>query len=214
MPARRNPTGETVRIPESWDDLLERDPQRAELAPVAVAAIESAHEIWRFVAAEPNGDHVEHQPHLLWWRPDSDADAELCLAGTRRIDGQLHLHTWFLLDDAWAAFRRYWAHGTLEHPRRRLCPAYSVARDVLYLHPDPHVPYRVTRLAQRLSLFAYLDARVGYPAVVGFEFQDVQRHAAQLEHTPEVGGLLASRWSVENGTETLATLLTRTATVS
>jgi hypothetical protein len=210
MPGRRNPTGGTVRIRDGWDGLLELDPQRSELVPVALAAIDGAHEVWRFVAAEPDGDRVEHQPHLLWYRPHVDAEAELCVAGTRRVDGELHLHTWFRLDDPWATFRRYWAHGTLEHPLRRLRPAYSAERDVLYLHPDPHVPYRVARLVRQISLFAYIDARVGYPAVVGFELQDVRSHAALLDGCPEIAGLLASRWGAGDGTQTLGTLLTRT----
>jgi hypothetical protein len=208
MPGRTNPTGTTVRIPDRWDDVLERDPQRAELVPVALAALESAHEIWRFVATGPNGDSVEHQPHLIWCRPSVDAPAELCLAGTRRIDGELHLHTWFRLDDQWGAFRRYWSQGTREHPLGRVRPHYSDARDVLYLQPDPHVPSRVPRLAPRVSLFAYLDARVGYPALVGFEFQDARHHAPRLDDTPEIAGLLASSWSADDNVKTLAALLT------
>jgi hypothetical protein len=206
-PGRVNPAGETVHVPQGWDDVLEHDAQRAALVPVALTALDSPHEIWRFVAHEPDGDDVEHQPHLVWCRPAEGAEPELCLAGTRRIDGRLHLHTWFRLDDPWSAMRRFWSLGTLEHPLRRVRPSYSAGRDVLYLHPDPGTSYRVTRLAPRISLFAYLDARVGYPAVVGFELQDARRQAALLGETPEIAGLLASRWGVGETVETLATLL-------
>jgi hypothetical protein len=209
MPSRTNPAGEAVRIPDEWEDILERDPQRAALVPVALAALDNADEIWRFAAHEPDGHQVEHQPHLIWCRPGVNTEPELCLAGTRRIDGRLHLHTWFRLDDPWAAFRRYWAYGSRQHPLRRVRSSYLPGRDVLYLHPDPHVPYRTTKLAPGVSLFAYLDATVGYPALIGFEFQDTRQHGPLLEHTPEVAGLLTTRWGVDDTVETLATLLTQ-----
>jgi hypothetical protein len=214
MPSRTNPAGETVQIQDCWDEVLQEDPQRAALVPVALAALDHAAEIWRFIAVEANGYQVEHQPHLIWCRPGENAEPETCLAGTRRIDGQLHLHTWFRLDDPWAALRRYWAHGTRQHPLRRVRPTYVPGRDVLYLHPDPSVPYRATKLAPSLSLFAYLDARVGYPALVGFEFQDTRQHVPLLEHTPEIAGLLTTRWGVGDNVETLASLLTATPSLA
>ena len=92
MPSRPNPAGEAVRIPDCWDEILEQDSQRAALVPVALAALEGAHEIWRFVAVEPDGGEVEHQPHLIWCRPGAEADPEICLAGTRRGETVVRQH--------------------------------------------------------------------------------------------------------------------------
>jgi hypothetical protein len=96
------------------------------------------------------------------------------IAGTRRIEGRLHLHTWFRYADGASALRRYWASGTPVYPVRRVELVYAERRDVLYLRPDPPVPYRVERLATRSSAFVYLDSRRGFPSAVGLELQDVR----------------------------------------
>jgi hypothetical protein len=169
----RNPAGEVVVI-EGFGDEVACDPQRWALVPAALAALEHAHELWWFSGEEAGAQSVEHWPHLLWCTIDG-APAELVIAGTRRIDGRLHLHTWFRYADAAAALRRYWAAGTPVHPVRRVEPIYAERRDVLYLRPKPPLPYRVERLATRSSAFAYLDARRGFPSVIGLELQDVRR---------------------------------------
>jgi hypothetical protein len=205
-PAVANPAGELVAVAPDWDDVLEHDPQRAALVPVALAALREPHEIWRVVAGG-GGDAIEHQPHLIWARAD-DAPAELFLAGTRRVGGRLCLHTWFRLADPWSTLRRLWARATLEHPRRRLRPLYVASRDVLYLHPEPHVPYAATRLAAEASVFGYLDARVGFASLVGLEIQDVRRQGHLLTEAAEIAGILASSWLVaDQGPVELGTYL-------
>ena len=198
-PAIINPAGETIHIARDWEPVLEHDPQRAALVPTALAALKQPHEIWRFVAVDREGAPVEHQPHLIWSRRGNGAHAEVTLAGTRRIGDHLHLHTWFLLDQPWPTLRRFWSQGTRQYPQRHLQPLYVPERDVLYLHPDPHIPYRATRIVTDASVFGYLNAGVGFPSLVGFEIQDATTAVPRLEQEAEIAGLLATIWQIHNG---------------
>ena len=194
-----NPAGELVVVAPGWADEVADEPQRWSLVPAALAALERPHEVWR-LAAEEAGAEVEHWPHLLWCRP-GDGPAELVIAGTRRSGGRLHLHTWFRYADGSEAVRRYWESGRAVHPVRVLRSRYTPARDVLTLRPDPPVPYRVTRVLARPPLFAYLDARLGFPAVVGFEVQDARRHAHELANATGPAGILELPCRVDDGAE-------------
>lgn len=174
----RNPAGELVAV-DGFADEVADDPQRWSLVPAALAAIERAHEIWS-LPGEGEESGIEHRPHLLWCSVD-DAPAELLIAGTRRADGhQLRLHTWFRYADPEGALHRYWQTGTAIHPVRQFAVTYAQQRDVLYLRPEPHLSYRVLRVATRPPVYAYLSADLGFPSLVGLEVQDARRHAGDI----------------------------------
>jgi hypothetical protein len=194
-----NPAGERVEVASEWADEIGDDPQRLALLPAALAALEQPHEIWCF-AGEEKGASVEHWPHLLWCRV-GDAPAELVIAGTRRVGQVLRLHTWFRYAERDGVLRRYWETGRAVHPVRTLRSAYAPGRDVLTLRPDPPAPYRVVRVLARPSMFAYLDARLGFPAVVGFEVQDARAHVEELTAAAAPAGLLELPCLVDGAAE-------------
>ena len=160
-PGVENPLGERVRIDPAWIDDIAHDGERQRLVAAALAALARPQQIWRF-----HHGGVEHEPHIAAFGRE-----DVCVAGTRRVGGDLTLHTWFRLDRPDVALRRYWASALLVYPVRRFRPVYAARHDVLYLQSDPDMSYRVDRLGVEAGVLAYL-ADEPLPTLVGLEIQD------------------------------------------
>ncbi len=199
-PAVRNPAGEWVAVTEAWREEVAADPQRLALLPAALTALRNAHEVWRFY---DETDSIEHQPHLLWCRLDAAPDRELIVAGTRRVDGELRLHTWFRIEEPQEALGRYLRQGTRLFPVLAARVVYQPRIDVLYLEPEPAVSYRVLRLSPDVPAYAYLSHAAGFPSLTGLEFQDVRRRGRALVDHPALSSLMKTRCRDEGREATL-----------
>lgn len=158
-----NPLRERVRVDPRWTEEIAHDGERGRLLAAALSTLARPQQIWRFTERG-----VEHEPHVAVL-----GTGDVCVAGTRRINGELNLHTWFRLDRPDVALRRYWVGALLVYPVRRFRPVYVARRDVLYLHPAPDVAYRVDRLADEAGVLAYV-AGEPLPSLVGIELQDAR----------------------------------------
>jgi hypothetical protein len=205
-PGVLNPVGEIVAVDPAWADEIAHDAQRIQLVPAMLAALAAPDEIWRF-AGERAPDAAEHTPHLLAVRPNEHARTEVVVAGTRRVDGELRLHTWFVMADSAAALQRYRTRGHRLFPPLAVRPVYRPRTDVLYLHPVPDVPYRADRLSPALSVFGYFREGPDFPSLVGFEIQDARAYGPRLLEEPGLASLMATPCTIGNETAPLGAQL-------
>jgi hypothetical protein len=186
-----NPLGEVVDVDADVLDALRTDPEREALLDHALRALAQPDEIWSLPGAGSTAP-VEHRPHLL--ATTIDGRPEVVIAGTRRWEKGLRLHTWFRAADPAGLLRRYRVEARRLHPVREFTLAFSPRVRTLYLRPVEQVGYRVERCGDHPSVQAYV-ADSGLPTLVGLELQDA---GTVLRAPPrELRLLLATRCVVD-----------------
>lgn len=152
------------------------DPYRLQLMAAALDALRAPDEVWAF-PVKARGAPGTHEPHL---RLNVIGGRErVVVAGTRRVDGQLDLRTWFCAADPRSLLRAYRSAG------RRVYPTHSYRVDLLpevdsiHVAPASSALYSVERFASEPTVLAYV-ADQGLPRLVGLEIQDARRVLAAV----------------------------------